>query len=478
MNLHKSVTVSILKKFNAQELNELSAFINFSVGEKNDSLKNAFAFLKSCAPDYDSKFCTKENFSKKVFNKKLNYKLDKEINRLMSELKDELEKYMAYQYAIKNNIFYYTGQFAWYHVNGMTEQEAKILDAMEGDILNNKSDDIRELYRHYLEHKLLHVLSLKDHVSSFLLFQHYANFLINKNEITLNTVLIGVENVKQILSGSSEKGLRKKKSIPFYKSDFINEASFYRAQLQFVKQPNVETYLFLKEQLLKDKLSISGDDKDRVLTLLNNNLSVVAPTLNINKEALDLTEMIYEIEKSKRNGNILYSDAYQYIFALIETGKTDSVKKVMKENRTKITGITDKENFFAMVEAMILEKEKKFEESLQIINTCHNELPRQKRDIILMKVRLAYELKQSSLFNSYINNLRKYLSDKNTVNATVPLVINYMLAFASYLSRLFKLQQFEKEKLTLLKQKALNDKRLYRKSYILEKIEEKLRSKN
>ncbi len=475
MSLHKSVTVSILKKFSDEELNELSLFINFSVGEKNNMLKNAFAFLKSCAPEYDAKTCTKENFSKNVFNKKLNEKLDKEINRLMSELKEEVEKYMLYKFASGEQTFTHFSHFTWYHSKDLLEEGQKILLRMEGDLLNRNTPDIRELYRFYLELKISHAMVTDDNSACYFLFQHYHKFLQNKFEIELDIASTGFVNIQSITAKSSEAELKKNTKNDFFKLDFSEEAAFFRAQLQFTKTPTLELYLYLKEKLVEDKLLISDKDKGGTLAILKNKVARVFP--NFEKEALDLMGMKFEISKKLRNGGAVHYILDEYIEALIDCGMLEKARQVLAANKHKLVGLKDKDNFCNIYEAVILEKGGDFENALQIANNCYGENKDQRIYVLVLKVRLAYELKQPNLLESYINNLRKYLSTKGKKEYSDRL-INYVLGAVSTLSKISKIPKHETDKLIEIRQKVEANKAIYRKTYLLKKIDEKLKSSN
>ncbi|MCW5906302.1 MAG: hypothetical protein KIS94_00440 [Chitinophagales bacterium] len=474
MSLHKSTTIALLKKLSTDELNEVERFLHFSLGNKADSLKKAFVFLKSVAPEYTPKNCTKENFSKTVFGKKLTSKLDKEINRLLSELKKELEKYMVYQFASGEQNLTHFSHFMWFHSKGLLEEGQKILLRMEGDLLNRNTQDVRELYLFYLESKILHAMVTDDNSACYFLFQHYYKFLQSKFEIELDIASTGFVNIQSITAKSSEAELKKGIKNDFLKLDFSEEAAFFKAQLQLTKAPTVELYQYLKGKLVEDNLLISDKDKGGTLAILKNKVARVFP--NFEKESLDLMEMKFEVSKKLRNGGAVHYILDEYIEALISCGMLEKAKQVLAENKPHIVGLKDKENFCNIYEAVILEKSGHFEDALQIANNCYGENKEQRIYILVLKVRLAYELKQSNLFKSYLNNLRKYLSTKGKKEYS-DRIIRYVLGVVSTLSKIYKTPKHETKKLMEIRQKVEADKSIHRKDYLFKKIDEKLNSK-
>jgi hypothetical protein len=474
MHLSKSNTVAILKKLSADEMNEVERFIHFSLGDKGDSLKKAFAFLKSVAPDYAVKACSKESLCKAVFGKKLTAKFDKEINRLMSELKEEMEKFMVYKSAINEQAFAYHARFFWHYSKGLLGEGQKILSKMEAKLLDTDNPDIRELYRYYLESKILHAMVVDDVPSSYFLFQHYPKFLKNIAEIELNIASTGFENIKSITSKSSEAELKKEAKIGFLKLDFTEEATFFKAQLEFTKKPTLKLYQYLKQKLMEDKLLITNKDKGGTLSILQNNVGRLFS--DFEKERLDLTAMKFEISKKLRNGGAVHYILDEYIEALLICGMPKKAKQVLAENRPHIIGLKDKNNFCNIYEAAILEKEYDFKNALQIANNCFGENKEQRLYLMALKMRLAYELNETSLFDSYINNIRKYLSTKGKKEYS-DRIINYMLAVVSILSKLQKASKNEKAKLNELRKKVETNTAINRKTYLLKKIDEKLNAK-
>ncbi len=476
MSLHKSVTVSILKKFNEDELNKLSSFINFSVGEKNNTLKNAFAFLKSCAPEYDAKTCTKENFSKKGFNKKLNEKLDKEINRLMSELKDEIDKFIIYNYAVSNENIRYQSLLLWFHSNNMVVFEEKILKEMEHSVLQNKAHDFREIYKDYLTYKFNLAQRLDNYSTTFELLEHYIDFINNKFEIERFESITTYENFKNNFPEKSIAAIKKNPSDKFLKLDFKAESKVFEAMSKMTIAPNIELYNFLKQAVFNEKLMLSNEDKSETLTLLKNSLKHLSKDLNLGNERLDLSEMQMKMNEIMYDGNVSFMLLDYDISELISHNRIDEAKTKINRYKNKIIGIKDWGNLNAIYQAFFLQKENKFPEALKIINSCHSENRIQQRDILYMKVKLAYEIKEPRLFDSYVNNIRKYFSTKagKQFNETS---INQYLAVVKYLSKLFHIKEKDFDNLTALRTKAISDNKLYDKKYVLEKIEEKLKEK-
>jgi hypothetical protein len=476
MSLYKSVTVSILKKFNPQELNDLSAFINFSVGEKNDSLKNAVEFLKSCAPDYDEKICTKENFSKKVFNKKLNDKLDKEINRLMSELKDEIEKYIVFRYAEKDNRISSMSKAQWYLSNNMFDVATKVLKSMEEDIVKTKPRDLLEFYSNYLELNILMAQLKFDRISSQKLFNLYAEFLKNKYSIDYNAVLIGIENANKLLQNNKSDTPNTEALNNVFIKDFKEEVAFFEHQLNFIKNPTYDLFKKVKKGVFNESLLLSNDDKFRSLMILNNNVHIV-PYDKIDAESLDINGMKMALNKIKNNGRIHCHHFETYVIALIRNNYIKKAEQEIELNKAKINGVKDIENFIRIFQAMILEKKGEYKEALHLANNCYGEYSRLKLDILIIKLQVSYQLNDAILFESSVNNIRKFISIAAKKEFGT-IYINHVLSVVSYLSKLFKIKSNDSDKLNVIKQKVISDKFLYRKTYILRKIEEKLKEKN
>lgn len=471
MALHKSVTISLLKKLSTDELNEVERFLHLSLGDKADTLKKTFGFLMSVAPEYAPKTCTKENFCKAVFGKKATAKLEKEINRLMSELKKELEKYMVYRFASGQQNLTHFSQFMWFHSKGLVEEGEKILQRIESDLLTRNTPDVRELYLYYLELKIMHAMVADDNAACYFLLQHYCKFLQSKFEMELDIASTGFVNIQHITSKSSEAQMEKNLKVDFLKLGFSEEAAFFKAQLQFTKTPTLELYQYLKEKLVEDKLLISDKDKGATLAILKNKVARVFP--HFERESLDLMGMKFETSKKLRNGGAVHYILDEYVEALIDCGMLEKAKQVLDENRPHIVGLKDKDNFCNIYEAIILEKSKRFEDALQIANNCYGETKDQRLVILVLKVRLAYELKQSNLLESYINNLRKYLSTTGKKEFS-DRIINYVLGVVSTLSKLYKTPKHQTGKLMEIRQKVEADKVIYRKAYLLKKIDEKL----
>ncbi len=154
----------------------------------------------------------------------------------------------------------------------------------------------------------------------------------------------------------------------------------------------------------------------------------------------------------------------------------EKARQVLAENKPHIVGLKDKDNFWNIYEAVILEKSGDFENALQIANNCYGENKDQRLLVLVLKVRLAYELKQLNLLESYINNLRKYVSTKGKKEFS-DRIINYVLGVAATLSKLSKIRKHETVKLIEIRQKVEADKAIYRKVYLLKKIDEKLNVK-
>ncbi len=473
MYLHKSVTISILKKFTTEELYTLKSFLAFSTKGTKKNILLAYDFIAACAPDFDEKKCTKENLSKAVFKKKLSEKIDKEINRLMSELKVEIEKYIVYQFAITNQNTVHHAHYLWYHSKGLLDEAQKIISKAEQDILHKRNLEPRELYLLYIELNLLQAMSLDDNSTCYYLYKEYMDFCHKKFEIDFSLISTGYENIKSITSKQSEAELYSRAKKDLLKLDFKEELKFFNALLAFIKSPESDNYYYLKNKLSDNNLLISDIDKSKALAILKNKVSRVIP--NFENEALDLMKMKFDISKILRNGGAVYYILDEYIEALVDCGKLEAAKAVLAENRQHIIGLKDKNNFCNIYEALILEKEKNYRAALQIANNCYGENKDQRLAVLVMKLRLAYELKENTLLESYINNLRKYLST-NGKNEFNDRLMNYILGAAAVLKKLSKLSEKNKSKLLEIKQKVETDNAIYRKKYLLSKIDEKLLS--
>jgi hypothetical protein len=474
MSLHKSVIVTILKKFNEEELKELLLFIHFSTGSKSSSMKTAMSFLQSCAPAYDEFLCSKENFSKWVFRKNLTKDLDKEINRLVSELKDEIEKFIVCKYALKSRAQSHLALAEWYKANNLVQQLEKVFANMEIDIQEKQEVNPRELYWHYLNQKIDHHVNLKDSAQSFLLLSKLSEHLKKHLSIEASIADIGVANVNRILNERASEFIATNK----IKNDFLdfafdNETKFYEKQLRFVRQPDFALYSYLKNEIFNDKLLISDIDKTRCLIILGNNIKRIPEIKKPDEEHIALSELRLQIEERQSFGGINSGSFNDYILSLIDCNMFDKAKTFLRQNRKPIAGVSDMKNLISYYEALIKYREKQPEDALEILNCCYAAIDLHKIELPLLRVKIAYDLNEPALFSAYVNTLRKYISSKGSKQFNQIIVLQ-ILAVTKYLSKLFKIKAKEKIKLALLKDKALVDGELVAKKFVLEKIEEKL----
>lgn len=468
MSLSRSVTVSILKKFSADELTELSAFIHYCAGDRSNAMKRAMAFFKSCAPAYDSKVCSKENFSKKVFGKKLTVKLDKEINRLMSELKEEIEKFIVYKYAISNLQVVNTAKSKWFYMRNHMDLYDKLLKKMETDIFLNKSEDALELYNQYLGLKINRSQHNKDSALSYFILEHQLEFQKNKADIEYSLMQIGFANMKRILNKNSTEELQKRVRNDYLKLDFKKETAFLKALSKFIQLPSIKLYDFLKNQVLDNSLLLDYTDRYNALIILANNISVLTGKRDVEREHLYLDRLRLEMNESANNGRVFFTQIDSYFNSLLTMNMVEEAKSVLNKYAGSIIGIEDEANYQSICKAKLLHKEKQYSEALYIINQCHAENKHQQVHILRLKVVLAYEMGERMLFASYVNNLRKYISSKGKKEFSKPTILQY-LAVVKYLTQLFD----AKEPLDELRTKAMMDEDLYIKQFVLEKIEEK-----
>ncbi|HLP51724.1 MAG TPA: hypothetical protein VK154_12635 [Chitinophagales bacterium] len=471
MSLHKSVTNTILKKFSAEELESLSRFLHFSLGEKNEPLKKAYAYLQSAAPSFPPSLCNKEAFSKAVFGKKLNSKYDKEINRIMSEIKAEAEKYIVYRFAIHTPLAAFAARFNWYFNKNMLSGTDKVLKEMEEELLSGKATEIPELYKQYLDYKINRSQHNGDTALTYFMFGHQLNFLKNKDAIINIHTQTGFANVQRILGKNSIEEIKKKVRNDYLKLDFSNELAYHKAVYDFLKAPTLELYDYLKEKITDTTLLLEYMDRYNTSIILSNNIHVVSGTREAEPEKLYLAKV--NLDLLRKNKGIVYFTAIDtYFNTLLSLQMTQEAKATLKKHKGIIIGIEDEDNYLTICQAKILNAEQKYAEALYLINQCHYENKHQQSSILRLKVVLAYEMKEVRLFEAYVNNLRKFFSTKGKKLFSEPTVKQY-LAVVKYLARL--LSESKQAALLSIKQEMLADVNLYDKKYLLEKVDEKFK---
>jgi hypothetical protein len=468
MHLHNSVTVAVLKKFEKQELKKLYAFVNFNTEEKNGLLKKTLRFLISCAPGFHPTQCSKESLSNAVFKKKLTPALDKEINRLMSELKDEIEEFIIYKTAETDTVYSSYALASWYNSKNLFPQLQRVFKNMEQVILGADRIFSRDAYRIYLSAKINYHVSIGDRPQNYLLFKHMAEFMRNDTEIEAATALIGAENVSRVLPQNLQVDKK------YLHLDFKEEARFFSTQLKFVQNPDYESYCYLKESIIKGNLLIGGHDLFRSVVILYNHVKYISHQVNLIEEYRILSKLELEIEKKLNSGSIGFGTFYHYLISLLDFKKYEEARTFIRTHKNLVMGIKDIENFAGFYEAFILYEENKLSDALALLNNTYAEVDLHKIEQHMLKIKIAYGLREPQLFSSYINNLRKFISSKGNKQYG-DVYISNTLSIVRYLSKLFHIAGTEKRKLQSLKEKAEADKELYSKRIVIDKIDEKLR---
>ena len=474
MSLHMSRTVAVLKKMSRQELDELQDYVDSNFSKATKNIKATLEFLISCAPDFKRSKCSKEQLSQMLFKRQIAKKLDKEINRLMSELLVLIQEYIVIKTALSNNNVKFNALTAWYVSRNLKPHLKKVLKETENTILNDPDADQLELYDKYLINIINLFINERNTLQTYLAERHHLEFLKVYNQIRLLITETGMVNTEKVLDNMALVELEMKgKRRPFLSLSFKEELKFYQSEFNFLLKPSLKEYSFLKNCLLKKTLRINNADRINLTVILDNNLRKLFSGVKYHEEAVQLSNLKAQLEL-ELNG-FLHPITYRnFLLDLCSFGRVEEAIKFQKTVGSSINGLANVENHIKIYYGYILFTQNEFSEALNTISKCTSEFFLQGSDIRELKTKLAYKMGDNVLFDAHVNGIRKFLSTKFGKSVNTSFKKN-LLAMVRYTKQLFKVKSSDKNALLNLKRQVENNKDFHSKLWILNEIDYKLK---
>ncbi|MBP6731725.1 MAG: hypothetical protein KA149_06690 [Chitinophagales bacterium] len=474
MLLSNSRTVKILKALSSAELDHLESFIQFSTANKSKALNNVFIYLKNAAPTFAEEVCNKKGICKHLFKKTLSTKLDKEINRLVSELKEHVEKWIVYKFTETQKTQQHIGTTLWYLSKNLLDDAQRKIKEIEDDIFSGVSEDTRELYLKYMELKITFNSRMKMPAQNFLLFNHYTNYLKQKWEIEHYMALTGEANSNRLLNDSAIEFVKKNKIEPdFIMPDIKKQVTYFKRQHELVSKPNVKLFHLQMDDIKGNNLLLSQYDKQRGLTILSNCVKQIFKGESYFEQLEMIRRLLLDNELKTMNGRINTLTFESLFKLLLYNNKTEEARALLLKFNNKITGIKDFDNYHNIYMAMILYAQKKYADALQLISNCYAENTTDQTDILVLKVKAAYSLKNKFLYKSHLSNLRKFISVKGKHDSSTKFTAN-LLALLKHLTKLFNLKQRTRKNLEQIKANVLSNSNIYNPEFMTHFIDEEL----
>jgi hypothetical protein len=191
------------------------------------------------------------------------------------------------------------------------------------------------------------------------------------------------------------------------------------------------------------------------------------------EESIDITRTLIDIQRELYNNFLIAVTCRDYILQLCEMNRTAEARAFLKGTGEKILGLADVGNFISICTAIILFAEKKHHEALELISRCSAEMHLSAIDIRFLKVKLAFRLRNTQLFEAGVNNLRKNMSTEGKKHIRER-IRNNVLSQLRYAVQLFKIPASGKKQLLQLRSELLRDDSCYHKLWLLGEINEKL----
>jgi hypothetical protein len=249
--------------------------------------------------------------------------------------------------------------------------------------------------------------------------------------------------------------------ILFYKNAFLLQSN------------NDETaFLFLKESLINKKVELSIEDKNEILSLLNNFC-----IRKINSQAFEYFNELFSLYKFSvteklviQNGVIPQTSFKNIVQIAIRVQDLEWAKSFIKEFKEYINE-AEKENAFYFTSSMIYFSESNFSKAIKELSKVDFDKFHFDTEARILLCKCYYECEELDALDSLIISFKRLLQRKTNISKTI---LTLYKNFLKTLSVLYTLHPRDKKKIFALKQEIEDNKLVAEKLWLLEKVNHKI----
>lgn len=476
--MNKSTLIDLLRKFSHKELKEFGEYVSSPFFNKNHSVIKLYDYLRKQYPDFNVRKLKKEYVYGKIFPKAV-YN-DGFMRTIMFNLANLAEDFLTFK---RVKLYYFTEKkFLLYELNEreldrLFEKNMKIISKKLTDEQIKDADYYYNMYN--IEYENLYYLGRTnlDKIESIVkksdvedMFNHLTYFYLI-HAMTHYTYFLNIMELYRFSFKTDvfEDILKILRADSYLEVPAVSLS--YNVLMLFLSEDDDSHFYKTKELLEKHKDEFNRDQINNAYLNLKNYCKrmILKGRENFLKELFK----IYKIDIGNKTYMTLNDMSFRYYTDVVETAlklkEYSWVKEFIEKYRSSLTA-DSRENTYLYALALYEFAVKNFEKSLELLSTVkYNDVYHKLKYRSLMLM-LCYELDYVELLLSHLDSFNHFLLNDNLISNERKI---YYSGFIKYIRNLSGLRdKVKKQDLQSLKQKVTEDRALYNKEWVIEKIDE------
>lgn len=476
--MNRSLLIELLSKFNLKEIREFGEFVHSPFFNKNEGVTKLYDYLRRQYPDFDEKCIEKKYIYSKIFpNTEYN---DGFMRTLMFNLFSLAENYLSYL-RYKDNYFA-DKRYLLYELNerGLDRLFKKNMKSLAKKLADEQIKDAEHYYQMYnIEYENLYFLGrtqldkiekivknsdvedMFNHLTYYYLIHamtHYTYFL---NVMELYRFSFNTDVFKDIIKILKTERMM---DVPA-----VNLA--YNLLMLFLDEDN-ESHFYNTRELL-----LNHESEFHMLHINNANMNLknYCKRMILKGKEKFLKELfeIYKIDIQKQTYSLLKDMSFRYYTDVVETAiklKEYAWVNEFIEEYKSVLPADSQENTYLYSLALYEFAMKNYENSLELLSKVKYNDVYHKMKLRSLLLMLYYELDYGDLLFSHLDSFNHFLLNDSLITDERKI---YYSSFIKYIRHLSGVKdKGKKHDLQSLNQKISNDRTIFNKEWLIEKINE------
>lgn len=419
--MRKSKFLRILKTLNETELLQFEKFVMTPYFNTNKNINSLLCHALSFAPEFDTEELEDEQVHRHIFPKAKYIPQKRVVTKLSSKLLGLLIQFISLEKSMKSDFEMKYNLLLHYRDHELVDDFHSLAKKIKQDYRKKKMSP-SSLYEEFLvECEINRVISRTVDIGiGDVNFQNASEaldryYIYNKliyacQKLNRSQVIKGIETtnyLSQILDIIPD--------TPHYELGHINIwHKAYRLLSSTSMEEKKELYLFIKDELLNNKISIEAPQMRLLFTYLENSA--------ISQFPVDVKyEELYDLYRFQNEHQILLNDKTavpnlikNYVFVLLHFDKYDEADDFLTSNKSSILPLFDAQ--YHLCRALITFSRKDYDSSLDILNSLSLKNIYLKINEKRLRIKIYHHLDYSDLLADNINSFRVFLTNnKNSI---------------------------------------------------------------
>lgn len=466
--------IRVLKTLDKKEFKRYKTYVESPYVNKNNNLIALLNYISNYYPKFNEASFTEENAFAFLFPN-TPFK-NGSITKLSSKLFKLLSDYFTVEHALKSSFDLDFNLLLQYWKRDLTTD----FDRLSEKISRNNNAKIKlktsDFHNKFLVEKEINrvVSSRKDkgvgdahftNASKALdIYYLYTKLIYTCQEINRGNVIKGLD-----IDSFNIDIVEMIPNTPYRNEPIID--IWYSAYLLLSQEDKILNYNNLKEKLYQNPDIPDSSQLRMLFTYLENN------TIKIFKSRNELYEELFELYNFQIDRNILLRDEVfipgilkNYMTVSLNLNKIKEANIFLDSIRNRIFKIYP--DSFLYCQAMLFFNEKKYEETLDVLNQINFNNIMMKLSERTLRLKVYYHLQYSDLLYDSLNSFRVFLTNNKDIISDRLLEANRR--FSSYLLRVIKNSTVKTKHLKEIKENIISDTYTIEKKWLISQVSQLL----